>query len=376
MSARPRFIFLDVLRGIAVLWMIQVHITNQIIDPVLRSTPFFHWLNISNGFVAPCFIFCAGAGLWIAFQRKAAEFRSFGKPFRDYLRRLAYILFWAYALHVPFYSLDRMLIATPAEVLPWAQNDVLQTIVYGSLAALAMFMVIRSPAHTAVMHATMALAIMITAPFLWIHAPLQDVPTVLGYVLTTPSPFPLLPWTAYLFAGAAFAHLFFSAHDKHRLARWLVAVGLGMPFVIFARAAVAPSVFPWDAVWWECSPDTNLFRICGIVAAWSALFLAEEALQNMRPGRFLQVVGSESLFMYVSHLLIVYGPTGDYLRASLGLNAAGYGTLALCYLALTIPLLLAMWWWHTFKRAKPDHARSLLALQVLGMVLLFLLKSA
>lgn len=376
MSARPRFIFLDVLRGIAVLWMIQVHITNQIIDPALRTTTFFHWLNVSNGFVAPCFIFCAGAGLWIAFQRKAPEYRAFEKPLLRYLRRLAYILFWAYALHVPFYSMDRMLIASAEEVLPWAQNDVLQTIVYGSLVTLGVFMAVRTPARAAAVHATSAVAVMVAAPFLWLNAPLESVPTVLGYMLTTPSPFPLFPWTAYLFSGAAFAHVFFSAHDKHRLARWLIALSFVVPFLLFARSAIVPNVFPWDSVWWECSPDIVLFRICGVVLAWSALFLCEDLLQKGSYGRFLQVVGSESLLLYVSHLLIVYGPMGDYLKNILGLDNAGYGAILLTYVFLTTPLIAFTWWWHSLKQSNPDHAHALVILQLIGMVLLFLVTSA
>ncbi|MCX6141239.1 MAG: heparan-alpha-glucosaminide N-acetyltransferase domain-containing protein, partial [Candidatus Kapabacteria bacterium] len=111
MAKGERFAFLDVVRGLAVIWMIQVHVTNVVLDPSLRVGWFFDALNISNGFVAPTFIFCAGAGLWIALSRKGPTYRLFGSELFTYLRRLSYILVWAYVLHAPFFSLDRLLMS-------------------------------------------------------------------------------------------------------------------------------------------------------------------------------------------------------------------------------------------------------------------------
>ncbi|MBU3741713.1 MAG: DUF1624 domain-containing protein, partial [Candidatus Kapabacteria bacterium] len=139
-----RFMFLDVARGIAVLWMIQVHITNQLIDPAIRSTIPFRALNLSNGYVAPTFIFCAGAGLWIALSRKGQDFLGGGAALWDYMRRLSFILFWAYLLHMPLYSLERWLHVAPAELMGGLQFDVLHTIVFASLTVLGVFLTVRN----------------------------------------------------------------------------------------------------------------------------------------------------------------------------------------------------------------------------------------
>jgi predicted acyltransferase len=148
MAKSQRYAFLDVLRAIAVIWMIQVHVTNVFLDTELRSGWFFTLLNISNGFVAPTFIFCAGGGLWIALSRKGAQYLALDPSLWQYLKRLAYILFWAYVLHMPAWSLVEMT-TLPTDVLfTGFQVDVLQTIVYSSLFAVATFFLMRDLSRT------------------------------------------------------------------------------------------------------------------------------------------------------------------------------------------------------------------------------------
>lgn len=375
MSKGQRFMFLDVLRGIAVLWMIQVHITNQLIDPALRSTDLFHMLNISNGYVAPTFIFCAGAGLWIALSRKGADFLRLQAPLWDYLRRLSFILLWAYMLHIPFYSLERWLIATPDELLPGLQIDVLQTIVYTSVAVVILFLALRDLRRTTWVSGLIALTMMIGSAFVWASRPMTWTPPFIGYLLGPPSPFPMVPWSVYLFAGVFAGGLFMEARNKARIARWMVVGGLTLPAVIFMIKDL-PFSSPYDAMWWNTSPGMHLFRICGTLLLLGALFLLEDRLQTSRIGRMLQVIGTESLFMYVGHLLIVYGAVGDMLKTLPGLQHTGYATIAIAWVIITAPMLAIMWWWHHFKKRRPDTAHALLAAEVLLLIVFFIVTPA
>lgn len=375
MSKGQRFMFLDVLRGIAVLWMIQVHITNQLVDPALRPTAFFHALNISNGYVAPTFIFCAGAGLWIALSRKGRDFLGLQAPLWDYLRRLSFILLWAYMLHIPFYSLERWLIATPDELRPGLQIDVLQTIVYTSVMVVVLFLLVRDLRRTTWLSGLVAVALMIGSIFVWNTQPMSWAPPALGYLLGPPSPFPMVPWSVYLFAGVFVGGLFMEAKDKTRAARWMVIGGLVLPFVIFTIKQL-PFTSPYDALWWSTSPSMHLFRICGTLLMLGGLYLIEDRLQTSRIGRMLQVIGNESLFMYVGHLLIVYGAVGDMLKSQLGIANTGYVAIAIAWVIITVPMLAIMWWWHGFKKRRPDTAHDLLAAEVLLLIVFFLVMPA
>ena len=75
-TKKERLAFIDVLRGWAVLWMIQTHVANACLAEPYRQGWLFGLLELSNGFVAVTFLFCAGAGVWLAASRKAAEFRA------------------------------------------------------------------------------------------------------------------------------------------------------------------------------------------------------------------------------------------------------------------------------------------------------------
>ncbi|MBI2793753.1 MAG: DUF1624 domain-containing protein [Ignavibacteria bacterium] len=374
MPKSHRYAFLDVLRGFAVLWMVQVHLTNVLIDSSFRGTLIFDLLNISNGFVAPAFIFCSGAGLWIALDRKGASYLRRGADLWLYLRRLAYILLWAYMLHVPFYSLERTLIATPQELMPWLQTDVLQTIVYASLIALTCFLIIRDLRKTTIVYGVLSILLMSVTVFIWDSNPATWLPESLA-IMILPAPsslFPLFPWMCYLFAGAFFTGVFMRSENRTLLAQrmiWLSIAGTGLIFLL----KILPFNSPWTHTWWSTSPGLHLFRISGVVLVMSVLYLFEQRLRNSRFGIEMQIIGNESLFLYISHLLIVYGSASLIVRSITGVSSTGYLGIAIVWVALTVPLLFITKWWHTIKHSKPELARKILVGQMCIMILAFLL---
>lgn len=370
-----RFIFLDVLRGIAVLWMIQTHITNQILDPAFKHSTWFQLLNISNGFIAPCFIFCAGAGLWIAISRKGGAYLEMGRELGVYLRRLAYILFWAYMLHVPVFSMQWIMNASGEQLIPWMMIDVLQTIVYSSLAALFVFLILRRLTLTAWTLGALSLLVMCCTLFVWQSEPDSYLPTPIAVAITPNiSPFPLLPWSCYFFAGFFVTHLFMHATDHRRIALWFLGGGIALPIALFLLKATAST--PWDNAWWSASPQLALFRMSGILAVWGLLYLYETQLQNSSLGKLVQTIGTESLFLYLSHVTIVYSALSELTHAVSGSTTAGYAGVAMAFVMLTTPLVLVMLWWHGIKKSKPVLARRFLIMQVAWMILSLLITPA
>lgn len=372
-SKSVRYVFLDVLRALAVLWMIQVHITNVVLAPSLKTDWVFSLLNISNGFVAPTFIFCAGIGLYIALSRKGSTYLSFQQPLWEYLRRLMFILFWAYMLHVPVFSYAGLRELTPDQLLPWLQFDVLQTIVYASLVALALYFIVRDLHRTAIVSGVLSLLIFFVTVFIWQWADRSNLPAFLWYGLsnTTPSGFPFIPWSGYLLAGLYFSDLFFRSANKQRLSKYLVAIGITLPILIFLWKGAQVHT-PWKELWWASSPGMFLFRISGIMVGFGGLFLIEHKLNASKWGGTLQILGMESLFLYLSHLQIVYGALTPDIIARLGITNGNYATIAISWVVVTVPLVFAAVVWHRFKKSKPTTARWLLAAQIAGTISLCL----
>lgn len=370
-----RYVFLDVLRAFAVIWMIQVHITNVVLADELKHGWWYNLLNISNGFVAPAFIFCAGCGLYIALTRKGSAYLQLQPALWDYLRRLSYVLFWAYMFHVPVFAFSKFSLLPTDAVRSWLQFDVLHTIVYASLIVLGLFLVLRSVHWTSVACGILAGLVFTTTVFVqqWVNA--SDLPYWLAYAFSNkpPSTFPIVPWSGYLFAGMFFSNLFFRVDNKLKLSRWLVGLGVTLPVVIFwIKSLDIPS--PWHDVWWYTSPGVHGFRICGLMVGFGGLFLIEDWLKQSRTGTFLQIVGMESLFLYLSHLQVVYGAYTPDILENFGWSQGNYLTVATMWIALTIPLLVAMYGWHWFKRQRPTLARWVLAMQIVVTLLIFLLR--
>lgn len=356
MSKGQRFAFLDAARGIAVLWMIQVHVTNVVLDPALRSSWWFTILNVSNGYVAPTFIFCAGSGLWIALSRRGEKYLEASTELWTYLKRLSYVLFCAYVMHTPVMSLRRMLDGPAQAWTSWLQLDVLHVIVYASLAAIAVFFVLRNLHRATIAFGIIAAVIMAVS---W-SIPRDGI-----------SQFPLLPWSGFLFAGAAITGWFMQSESKERLARLFVVVGLVGPVILFMSKGLSIPM-PWDAIWWR-SPGGQLFRVCATLLLLGSLFRLEQRLTSTPVGRLLVTLGNESLFMYISHLLLVYGSLVPWLDNIMGTHKYGLLATLVMWILVSAIFTALMFAWRRVKLERPNTATWVLRLQVGGIIVAFLL---
>src|SRR5512137_2122766 len=130
--SKGRLSFLDLLRGWAVLVMIEVHVFNAFMLTEYRATGWFQALNFINGLVAPSFTFISGFVFLLASQKKLPEFRTYGSAFWKQVSRIALIWIVGYFLHLPFFSYHRTITeATAASWLKFFQSDVLHCIAFG-----------------------------------------------------------------------------------------------------------------------------------------------------------------------------------------------------------------------------------------------------
>jgi uncharacterized membrane protein len=353
--------------------MIQVHVTNACMSYGYRNHWLFNVLNTTNGYVSVTFIFCAGAGFWLAASRKADEYKRFAPSLWQYLRRLGFILLVAYWLHIPEFSLQKLLIA-PVE----RQNilficDVLHAIVMASLLALGCLLVAPSLRVLKWMLIALAVVFIFGAPFVWFWEPDAVLPRVIGSYFSKPpaAAFPLFPWCGYFFIGAALTAYFLerSSAQRERLAKILVAVALITPAAtLFLQDFTSYGWllnYGWGQNWYLCSPGNCLFRVSGSVLLFAGLYLVEERMLAHRIGGriagWLQLLGKESLFVYVFHLMLVYGSP-----VNLGLGYfTGNSFKPIAVFIVTSVMVFAVYeataLWHNFKRTEPQKQRRFIA---------------
>lgn len=374
---KQRYLFIDVLRGIAVLWMIETHVVDVVLAPSFKSGWFYNILNISNGFVAVTFLFCAGAGFWIAATRKAEDYRTFRKPLLEYLRRLGLILAIAYWLHFPTMSFQRVFSLQYERWLTFFQCDILQTIVYTSLVSLLFLLIFKDLKILKWTYGGLTLLVFLLSPFVWDAEPFTFLPPFLGALLAKPpiSKFPLFPWSGYFFAGAFVTALFFQSNNKKSLSRWFVLGGIFFLLLLYFTRDYT-SFYLGRNDWWRVSPFHSLFRVSGTIAVFGLLFLLEEWYREQRVGKILQLAGQESLFIYVSHLLIVYGSIANFgmkyfVGSRLGpieTSLIIIGLIFLCQISVSI--------WHKIKITDIRSARWMIAGTFGFFFLIFLLNPA
>ncbi len=307
--------YLDWLRGLAVLVMIEAHLLDSWTRSPDRDMPEFGVAMIIGGMGAPLFLFLAGVAVPMSagskFRRSgdaraassAVVWRGFEVFGLAYLFRIqAWILGWAEPrtlLRVDILNIMGPSIAAAAAIWGWAQTVRGRLLGFGiATFAIAFFTpVIRG------------------APIL---ALLPDPVEAYFRPAAGLSNFVFLPWAAFVFAGALVGVLIDGART-HRSERNLnLALGGAGAVIAAASFALANVGNPFfDSYFWTTSPAFFFMR-AGAMTLSVALAFAWES----RPGGAdtwspLKQLGRTSLFIYWIHIEMVYGLISMPLHRSL-----------------------------------------------------------
>lgn len=321
MPPSKRLSFIDLLRGWAVIVMIETHVVNATIRPEVAAQPWFDIINFINGLVAPTFLFASGMAYAVTTRRKLDSYLSFGAPLFRQLWRLLFILLLGYGLHIPRFNLGQMLEGvSERQWLVFFQVDVLHCIAVSLLMLQIMLLIVRTERRLYRIAAGLTVVLLFATPPMWSVDWLQVVPAPLAAYLNGlhVSLFPLFPWSVFLLAGAIAGHLFGESQKQ------APAGGEGLrvfPHGAFARAGGAliggsvlllPLGFVYPTYdYWRYSPSYVLLRL-GIVVLLCAGMMLYEQRKSVSPKSLVTLVGRESLLVYATHLLLIYGNFGTF----------------------------------------------------------------
>jgi uncharacterized membrane protein len=352
-----RLLFVDLLRGLAVVVMIETHVMNALMREEFRDQSWFAILNFFNGLVAPSFLFCAGLGFWIATERKSDDYLRFRAPVWVYLRRLLYILCVGYALHLPSRSFSYLLqYATPIEIEKFWQVDILQTISWTLTFALIVLLLTRSVRRMVWTLAGLGVILIAVARPVWIWGRFSGFGLVTTGIFaeTSESHFPLVPWSMYLFAGIVAQWSFSRAADPRR---WAIRVAaLGAALWVIARIIIELNLEapPYDL---HRSVPTYLMTRLGLVLLAYALCWWYASKRSPDARSRLAVFGRESLLIYFVHLIIVYGSAANQ-GISWGRAHTFDATESwLAAAGLILAMYFLAWGWNSAKRRWPRYAQ-------------------
>ena len=369
---KPRYVYIDLLRGWAVLVMIETHVTNTFLIPAVRLQPWFGTLNFINGIVAPSFLFVAGYSFAIVGQRKWNDYLSINGVFWKQVGRILQIWAVGYALHLPFFSFNKL-----AFLIGWDEwrsfwpVDVLQCIAVSLLFMLLLVMIARS-------HRVFLVLLCLGGCAVAFASPAMSTMNVDG-MLSLPfsnyinslhgSLFPVFPWMSFVLFGGATGQLFAFLKAKMPEGKFFMrvfAVGIAL-IVLSIIANIQPvKIFPHHD-FWGASPEFLFVRLGIVLMILSTLWLWERTARSARS--IVSLLGSESLVTYTGHLLVIYGLfiKGDSLAIIIGATRSVPEVLG-----MTILLIGAMagiaYVWNSLKKKSMLYAR-VLQYSILAVVL-------
>jgi hypothetical protein len=187
------------------------------------------------------------------------------------------------------------------------------------------------------------------------------------------SPFPMFPYVGFLYAGVIVSWEFLIAVEKKRERKfmyWLAVTGMIAIIAGFIFDSLPIQLYhTYD--YWFTSPNYFLVRGGSLMVVIAAFWHLSHRVNS--PKRIWTVLGIESLFVYVFHLLVIYGSSVNpnmNLQAIVGNQCTVWqaGGLVICVIAAMLGSALL---WNYLKR---NHFTLYRILQFAGgMLFLFFL---
>ncbi|CAN5891816.1 hypothetical protein BH11VER1_BH11VER1_00940 [soil metagenome] len=275
---KQRLVWIDILRGVAVVGMIQTHVWNALLHPSYEASGWWREWNFLSGLLAPAFLWIAGYIQGRSIRKAHLENRPVVTTSR--LQRLSSIFLIAYTLHVPWnfwlagdFSRESWRIFLQADILQCMSVSLILLLLMGNL-------------RTKWFDLS---ALTIVALVVFAAPAAQDWQT--GFLVVDAflnhnagSLFPLLPWFGFCAVGCLASRWEVSCKAYLPCALALVAVGLWLT----PHGYVQPSFF-FKRLGWLGLLVTSISLISPVFAP-----------------RWLQLAGRESLLIYIVHLLLIF----------------------------------------------------------------------
>jgi uncharacterized membrane protein len=350
---QKRYLFIDLLRFVAAFFMIQGHVFDALLSTQIKSHPSYYRHDFFHGFVAPAFLFASGVAYGASTMRRWSEHGTWGNRPRRRVQRFLGLIAIGYALHLPYFSLRKTIsTASPAEVKALLQSDVLQCIGVTLLLLQIGILLVKEKRVFEWAIAGVAGGVIFSAPFMWSAHFSGYLPAAVVSYLSPEngSWFPLFPWSAYILCGVLFGCILANAKDSVRAAslmRKYAALNGSTLILAWAVMYLPFDLYP-DHDFWKSNPAMFFVRLSAVGIVTSLIFLAERWWKTIPS--FPLILGRESLFVYVLHLVIVYGSVVNHgLAQGIGPTldvASAVGAFAVVFAA--IGLITVLWYrWRT-----------------------------
>lgn len=357
MKEKVRYISADLLRGLVIIIMIEVHVFNAFLLPELRQTGWFSVLNFINGLVAPSFLFVSGFAFQVSSGGKLDEMRKLGKAFWKKIGRIFQIIIIGYALHLPFYSLSKIISKSTPQILEsFFAVDVLQCIGFGLLFLFLTRLLIKSDKSYHYFLIVSLIIVTLISPVLWKIEFANYLPIIIANYFNrlNGSLFPIFPWLNFLLAGGIYAKYFVDARNRNKEEKFVnVSAITGFVLLIFGHLFYS-GLFPKTLTSILPNPVFYLERLGYIFVLFYLCWLVDKKFDVKKS--FVLDASRESLLVYWLHLIIIFGAFwgGKSLAGIIGMTHTVLEA-SIATIILIIAMIIAAKIWGWIKKKYPKY---------------------
>jgi len=348
-----RVVFLDWLRGVAAIIMIQGHTFDAFTRPESRNGAGFMFSQFFGGEAAAIFLLLTGVTYALGMNRR--EELPAWKRVIAALRRARYLFLLAIVFRVQNWLFDY----PRSRASDMLKVDILNLM--GAAAALLAILALASGLNRVRWAMLVGVVTAAASPLMSMFAPMltaAGVPSaVRNYFIPNYDGFSFFPWGAFLAFGVGFGSLIplVRRTEWNRVMQWSALIGFGLLLGGQYFSNLPFSIYPASEFWLN-SPGLIFCKLGIAMLLASAAYLWTEYLGT--GWSFVRQLGTTSLVVYWAHVELEYGRLFADDRQTLSPFATFAVAVAMVVLMLGVSLAYRRIPWHLIQHAVGWHKHA------------------
>jgi uncharacterized membrane protein len=309
-SSPQRFYILDFVRLVAMVLMMQGHTLDALVMPEHLNVAVFPWnlWHFLRGLTAPIFLMLSGAVQVFASKRDDSGSIGFGRYMKQ-VRWALTLIGIGYLMVFPANKLRDLPYVSPEGWHFFFQVNILQLSGLTLLGVMTVMYLTRSTLAFARVSFAIGLVLTLLSPLAYQADWFALLPEVFASYCSPKhgSLFTIFPYSAYMFFGVsigAWLHITPAAEREQRFPQ--VALVLGCVLMVLGLAATyAPIAFYPPHDYYLASPNFVALRVgCAFVIMSGLTYIYRFTRQFEH---YYSRLGKKSLYIYTSHLILLFG---------------------------------------------------------------------
>jgi uncharacterized membrane protein len=347
MKTGNRLLYLDLMRGLAAVIMLQGHVFHSFIRNDLRTGGPYIFSQFLGGMPPAIFLFLTG--ITLAFLMDSQERKGVAARQRWVvaLRRAGYLLMVAFAFRLQLWVFSRIFSHTNS---PWTEMlkvDILNCMGFGIglLAVMAVFTTRERIRLCAILGCAIALASPLVS-----QAGLASWPPLLrDYFVPSYNFFSFFPWAAFIAFGLSFGSILRVTKPEQltQAMQWFALAGIALAMGGGAASSSVATLYAKSEFWLD-SPALTMIKL-GVLLIGVAFCYVWMMQKSAQGWSWIRQLGTTSLLVYWVHIELVYGNWLGWLKLNLSVGQTVIA--AACIIAAMVGLSYANTNWHRWKQA-------------------------